>query len=224
MWTLFILSGTMWNSFPALATPSPCFPLTTILTLVHIRSTSLITGVRATVGVIRTVALCADLSTWRSFVPSPTTAYSPAYHVDASSADGNVPPLQLPPLIFCFNSHSIWNCLNCQQTLRTISTCTPSGQIWLAEEGFSHPSIPSSASRMVQTGLILDDIVTVLEVTGRGRGMYQHLQFPRQSDHYFWRPLGSSCGENSVSNSFSFLPIVIYISSMYSLGCSNTVY
>jgi hypothetical protein len=39
--------------------------LTTILPLVHRRSTSLITGVRATVGVIRTVVLCADLSTWR---------------------------------------------------------------------------------------------------------------------------------------------------------------
>jgi len=168
--------------------------------------------------------LCADLNTWRSFVPSPTTTHSPADHADAPSADGNLPPSQLPPLISCFDSHSILNCLNCRQKLRTISTCTPSVQIGLPDEGFSHPRIPSLASRMVQTGLIVKGIVTVLEVTGRGRGMYQHLQFPRQSDHYFWRPLGSSCGENSVSNSFSFLPIVIYISSMYSLGCSNTVY
>jgi hypothetical protein len=85
----------------------------TILTLVHRRSTSLITGVKATVGVIRTVALCADLNNWQSFVPSPTTAYSPADHVAALSADGNLPPSQLPPLISCFDSHSNWNCLNC---------------------------------------------------------------------------------------------------------------
>ena len=84
-------------------------PLTTIFTIVLRRSTSLITGVRATVVVIRTVALCADLRTLRSFVPSPTTAYYPAGHVDALSADRKLPPWQLPPLISCFDSHSICN-------------------------------------------------------------------------------------------------------------------
>jgi hypothetical protein len=44
-------------------------PLTTIIALVHKRSNSLMTVVRATGGVIRTVVLCAGPSSWRSYVP-----------------------------------------------------------------------------------------------------------------------------------------------------------
>ena len=105
----------------------------------------------------------------------------------------------------------------------TISTCTPLGQIGLADENFSHPNIPSSASRMFQTGLIVDDIVTVLEVMGRGR---KHVPTPsahlaKRSLH--WRTFVSNCCVNSFSNSFSFLPIVVCIGSLYSLGCVNIV-
>ena len=38
-----------------------------------------------------------------------------------------------------------------------------------------------------------------------------------------WRTFGISC-VNSVSNRFPFLPIVVYIGSLYSLGCVNIVY
>ena len=54
----------------------------------------------------------------------PLTYYCtfPPVPVNAPSADGNPSPSQLLPLISCFDSHSTWNCLNCQQTLHTIST------------------------------------------------------------------------------------------------------
>ena len=106
----------------------------------------------------------------------------------------------------------------------TISTCRPSGQIGIADESFSLPSIPSAASRMVQKGLFLDVIVTVLEVTGRGRG---HVPTPSASlskRSLLWRNFGSSCGVNSFSNRFSSLPTVVFIGSLYSLGCFNIVY
>jgi hypothetical protein len=177
-------------------------PLTKILPLVHRRSTSLITGERATVGVFRTVAQCEDPSTWRSFVPSPTIAYSPADPVNALSADANPPSSDFPPLVSCFVSNSTWNCLNCWLTLRTISICTPSGQIGLADDGSSLPIIPSSASRMVQTGPIVDVIATVLEVTGRGRGHVPTTSDLLSKRSLLWQTFGSSCGVNCLKPLF----------------------
>ena len=65
-------------------------PLTTILTPVRGRNTSLFTVVGAMVRVIRTVARCADPTIWRAFVTSPTTASSTADPVNAQSADANL--------------------------------------------------------------------------------------------------------------------------------------
>ena len=79
----------MLNSFSALATPSLSSLLTTILAVLHRRSTLLITEVRAMGGVIRTVAWCVYPITWRSYVPSPTTANSPPNPDNASSEDVN---------------------------------------------------------------------------------------------------------------------------------------
>ena len=76
---------------------------------------------------------------------------------------------------------------------------------------------------MVQTGLIVDDIVTVLQVTGRCRGHVPTRSARQAKRSLLWRNFVSNYGVNSVSNRFTFLPIVVCIDSMYSLGCVNNV-
>lgn len=173
----------------------PCYsitllPLTTILAVVRRQSTSLITGVSATFGFVRTVnILQIRLHGERS---SPHfILHIPLHVLSLFRQQTPIPFLAVsaPNVLFWFTFNL--EMFECQQALHTISTCTPSGPIGLADECSYLLSIPSSTSCMDQTGLMADVIVTVRGVTFHGWGIHQHILLSYQGHLYSGRLQGT---------------------------------
>ena len=76
---------------------------------------------------------------------------------------------------------------------------------------------------MDQTGLI-EDVIVTSGVAVHGWGHAPTTSAPLSKNSLLRSNLWNSCGVISVSNRYSFLPIVVYFSALYSVGFVSFIY